>query len=269
MPRDVERLLEAGRGTVRQVTLAPELPGGLDAIRLVVGAGAAAAVGHTGADYAACEAAFDAGATILTHAFNAMPGLHHRDPGPVGAAASDPRVVLEVIADGVHLHPEVVRIAFAAAAGRVALVTDAMAAAGASRRTLRPGLARGRGRRLRRAAGQGRRDRGLDADAGCRAAPCGRRRRTARRGRRRAHVDARARDRRGADLGALAPGFLADAVLLSADLARARSVDGGRRGTAELHGRDMRTAVAGDGRGQQRGRGSEVPPPSSLRARLR
>ncbi len=60
------------------MTLAPELPGGLDAIRLVVAAGAAAAVGHTGADFAATAAAFDAGATILTHAFNAMPGLHHR-----------------------------------------------------------------------------------------------------------------------------------------------------------------------------------------------
>ncbi|WP_254773761.1 N-acetylglucosamine-6-phosphate deacetylase [Microbacterium sp. cf046] len=129
-PTAVERLLAAGRGTVRQVTLAPELPGAHDAIALVVGAGAAAAVGHTGADLATTRAAFDAGATILTHAFNAMPGLHHRDPGPVAAAAADPRVTLEVIADGVHLHPEVVRIAFAAAPGRIALVTDAMAAAG-------------------------------------------------------------------------------------------------------------------------------------------
>ena len=129
-PDAVERLLAAGRGTVRQVTLAPELPGALDAIRRVVESGAAAAVGHTGADLETARAAFDAGATILTHAFNAMPGLAHRDPGPVAAAASDPRVILEVIADGVHLHPEIVRIAFAAAPGRVALVTDAMAAAG-------------------------------------------------------------------------------------------------------------------------------------------
>lgn len=126
----VQGLLEAGRGTVRQVTLAPELPGGLEAIRLIVAAGAAAAVGHTGADFATTHAAFEAGATILTHAFNAMPGLHHRHPGPVAAAASDPRVTLEVIADGVHLHPQVVRMAFAAAPGRIALVTDAMAAAG-------------------------------------------------------------------------------------------------------------------------------------------
>ncbi|WP_344712151.1 N-acetylglucosamine-6-phosphate deacetylase [Microbacterium terregens] len=128
----VERLLSAGRGTVRQVTLAPELPGALEAIRLVVDAGAAAAVGHTGADLDLTRAAFDAGATILTHAFNAMPPLHHRDPGPVAAAASDARVTLEVIADGVHLHPALVRIAFLLAPGRVALVTDAMAAAGQS-----------------------------------------------------------------------------------------------------------------------------------------
>jgi N-acetylglucosamine-6-phosphate deacetylase len=126
----LERILTAGRGTVRHVTLAPELPGALDAIRLIVGAGGAAAVGHTDADFAGARAAFEAGATILTHAFNAMPGLHHRDPGPVAAAAADPRVTLEVIADGVHLHPETVRIAFAAAPGRVALITDAMAAAG-------------------------------------------------------------------------------------------------------------------------------------------
>lgn len=128
----VARLLAAGRGTVRQVTLAPELPGGLDAVRRVVDAGAIAAVGHTNANRDAAAAAFDAGATLLTHAFNAMPGLHHRDPGPVGAASADPRVVLEVIADGVHLHPEVVRIAFASAPGRIALVTDAMAAAGSA-----------------------------------------------------------------------------------------------------------------------------------------
>lgn len=130
--RDVERLLEAGRGTVRQLTLAPELPGGMEAIGLIVEAGAAAAVGHTGADYAMCARAFDAGATILTHAFNAMPGLHHRHPGPVAAAAADARVTLEVIADDVHLHPDMVRIAFRAAPGRVALVTDAMAAAGST-----------------------------------------------------------------------------------------------------------------------------------------
>ncbi|WP_243230727.1 N-acetylglucosamine-6-phosphate deacetylase [Microbacterium sp. CIAB417] len=129
---DVQRLLDAGRGTVRQVTIAPELPGGIDAIRSVVAAGAAAAVGHTDADAAMAAAAFDAGATILTHAFNAMRGIHHRAPGPVLAAAADRRVVLEAIADNVHLDPHVIKLVFDAAPDRVALVTDAMAAAGSA-----------------------------------------------------------------------------------------------------------------------------------------
>jgi len=129
---DVQRLLDAGRGTVRQVTLAPELEGGLEAIRLVVAAGAAAAVGHTDADDDTMRAAFDAGATILTHAFNAMRPVHHRDPGPVLTAAHDERVTLEAIADNIHLHPHIVKLVFDAAPGRVALVTDAMAAAGSA-----------------------------------------------------------------------------------------------------------------------------------------
>lgn len=128
----VKRLLDAGRGTVRQITLAPELPGGIDAVRRAVEAGTAVAIGHTGADAATARAAFDAGATIVTHAFNAMPGLHHREMGPIGAATADPRVTLEVIADGVHLQPEIVRIAFAIAPGRIVLITDAMAAAGST-----------------------------------------------------------------------------------------------------------------------------------------
>jgi N-acetylglucosamine-6-phosphate deacetylase len=138
-PADLEALLAAGAGTVRQVTLAPELPGGLDAVRRVVAAGAAAAVGHTNADLAQTAAAFDAGATVLTHAFNAMPGLHHRIPGPVGAALADARVTVEAIADGVHLHPVIVRMLMDAAPGRIALVTDAMAAAGAADGTYRLG----------------------------------------------------------------------------------------------------------------------------------
>lgn len=129
---DVARLLEAGQGTVRQITIAPERPGGLEAIRLIAESGTAAAVGHTDADAETTAAAFDAGATILTHAFNAMPPIHHRAPGPVLAAAADPRVTLEGIADNVHLHPYVIRLLFDSAPGRVALVTDAMAAAGSA-----------------------------------------------------------------------------------------------------------------------------------------
>ncbi|MBS1673266.1 MAG: N-acetylglucosamine-6-phosphate deacetylase [Actinobacteria bacterium] len=129
---DVQALLDAGRGTIRQVTIAPELEGGLEAIRLIVAAGAAAAVGHTDADDDTMRAAFDAGATILTHAFNAMRPVHHRNPGPVITAAHDDRVTLEAIADNIHLHPHIIKLVFDEAPGRVALVTDAMAAAGSA-----------------------------------------------------------------------------------------------------------------------------------------
>lgn len=138
-PEAVAALIEAARGSLVQVTLAPELPGGHEAIAQFAAAGVVVAVGHTDADVEATRRAFDAGATLLTHAFNAMPGLHHRAPGPVGAATGDPRVTLEVIADGVHLHPDVIRMLFAAAPGRIALVTDAMAAAGAADGTYRLG----------------------------------------------------------------------------------------------------------------------------------
>jgi N-acetylglucosamine-6-phosphate deacetylase len=131
-PTDITRLLESGRGTVRQVTLAPELPGGIEAVRQIVASGAAVAVGHTNADAAVARAAFEAGASILTHAFNAMNGIHHRAPGPVLVAAADHRVVLEGIADNIHLDPMVIKLLFDAAPGRVALITDSMAAAGSA-----------------------------------------------------------------------------------------------------------------------------------------
>ncbi len=97
---------------------------------ILVEAGVTVAVGHTMADEVLARRAFDAGARILTHAFNAMPGIHHRAPGPVVAAFNDERVTLELILDGMHVHPSVARLAFDAAPGRIALVTDAMAAAG-------------------------------------------------------------------------------------------------------------------------------------------
>lgn len=129
-PREVDALLEAGRGTIRMVTLAPELPGALDAVRRLVAAGVTVAVGHTDASYDQARAALDAGASIGTHLFNTMPSLHHRDPGPV-AALLEADVVVELVADGVHLHPSVLALAARAARGRFALVSDAMAAAGA------------------------------------------------------------------------------------------------------------------------------------------
>jgi len=131
-PRPVADLLEAGDGVVRQVTIAPELPGAVDATRSFVSAGVAVAVGHTVGTDDQARAAFDAGATLLTHAFNAMPGIHHRAPGPIAAAVADDRVTLELILDGVHVHPSVASLLFRAAPGRVALITDAMGAAGAA-----------------------------------------------------------------------------------------------------------------------------------------
>jgi len=131
-PARIDALLEAGEGVLRQVTIAPELEGALDAIRRLVAAGVVAAVGHTTCSGDAARAAFDAGATVMTHAFNAMPGIHHREPGPVVAALADARVTLELILDGVHVAPSVASLLLRAAPGRVALITDAMAAAGSA-----------------------------------------------------------------------------------------------------------------------------------------
>ncbi|MGW6282293.1 N-acetylglucosamine-6-phosphate deacetylase [Kribbella sp. NPDC055071] len=125
---DVAKVLS---DSVKMVTIAPELEHGLEAIRQVVDAGAVAALGHTDATYEQMIAGADAGATVATHLFNGMRPFHHRDPGPVGAALNDQRLLLEVINDGMHLDPQVVRVALAAAGvDRIALITDAMAAAG-------------------------------------------------------------------------------------------------------------------------------------------
>ncbi len=130
-PTELDRVLRAGRGTVRMVTLAPERTGGMAAIRRLVSAGVVAAVGHTDATYDQVRAAIDVGATVGTHLFNAMRPVHHREPGPVMALLEDPRVTVELITDGVHLHPALYRhVTYSVGPDRVALVTDAMAAAG-------------------------------------------------------------------------------------------------------------------------------------------
>jgi N-acetylglucosamine-6-phosphate deacetylase len=128
-PESVEGLIEAGDGTLRQITLAPELPGGLEAVARFADAGIVPAVGHTEADEQTARAAFDAGARLLTHAFNAMPGIGHRAPGPVIAAIDDERITLELVLDGLHVNPHVAKLLWNAAPGRVALITDAMSAA--------------------------------------------------------------------------------------------------------------------------------------------
>ena len=129
-PAAVDELLEAARGTLRQITIAPELPNALEAIDVLVEAGVVVAVGHSNATFEQTREAFDRGARIVTHAFNAMPGIHHRAPGPLVAAFEDDRVTIELILDGQHVHPDVAAMVFASAAGRVALISDAMAAAG-------------------------------------------------------------------------------------------------------------------------------------------
>lgn len=128
----VADILDIVGDDLRQITIAPELPGAMDAIRTFSKAGVVVAVGHTTADAATATAAFEAGASLITHGFNAMAGMTGREVGPVGAAIADPLAHIELIADGIHVNPVLIRTVFAAAPGRVVLVTDAMAAAAAA-----------------------------------------------------------------------------------------------------------------------------------------
>ena len=128
---EVRRLLTAGRGTVRMVTLAPELESGIEAVRVIVDHGAVAALGHTDAEYVVATEALEAGATQGTHLGNGMRRVHHREPGVVLALMERENVVLELINDGVHLHDAVTSAVIrSAGAHRVALISDAIAASG-------------------------------------------------------------------------------------------------------------------------------------------
>ncbi|WP_326722292.1 N-acetylglucosamine-6-phosphate deacetylase [Streptomyces sp. NBC_00243] len=130
-PAEVRKLIDAARGQARMVTLATELPGGIDSVRLLAEHGVIAAIGHTDATYEQTAEAIEAGATVATHLFNAMPALGHRAPGPIAALLEDERITVELINDGTHLHPASLQLAFHhAGAGRVAFITDAMDAAG-------------------------------------------------------------------------------------------------------------------------------------------
>lgn len=207
----------------RIVTLAPEVPGGLEAVAALRLAGVIPAVGHTAADAATCRAAIGAGARLLTHALNAMPGVAAREPGPLGAFLAAPGTFVALIADGIHVDPAVVAMVAAAAGPRLIAVSDAVAAAGAG-----PGTYRLAGRRIRsdgarvtdtrgRLAGSAR---GLDAapgllhDAGRTAAAA------------LAAVTTAPRRLLGATRP-LAPGARADLVLLDADLAPRVTLIGG------------------------------------------
>jgi N-acetylglucosamine-6-phosphate deacetylase len=237
-PTEIDAVLAAGGDTIRMVTLAPELPGSGWAIRRFIDAGVVAAIGHTGATYEQSRRAVDLGATVGTHLFNAMPPLHHREPGPALALLEDPRVTVELIADGVHLHPAVVRAVIAAlGTGRVALVTDAIAGAGSADGPFRlgtvpievvSGVARVRGtstiagsiatmdQLFRTVAGFG-----LDADAGLAAAV-------------QMTSATPARTLGLAQVGGLRPGYDADLVVLDRDL----------QITAVMVRGDWRTALA-------------------------
>ncbi|MFJ7068790.1 N-acetylglucosamine-6-phosphate deacetylase [Streptomyces sp. NPDC101115] len=130
-PAEVRKLIDAARGQARMVTLATELSGGIDSVRLLAEHGVIAAIGHTDATYEQTRAAIDAGATVATHLFNAMPGLGHRAPGPIAALLEDERITVELINDGTHLHPAALELAFHhAGPARAAFITDAMDAAG-------------------------------------------------------------------------------------------------------------------------------------------
>jgi N-acetylglucosamine-6-phosphate deacetylase len=124
----LDRLL--GAGPVRLMTLAPELPGADGLIDRLLECGVAVSLGHSDATAAQANAAFDRGVRSVTHLFNAMRPFLHRDPGIVGAALARGDVVVSVILDGIHLAPETAQVARRAATGRLALVTDAITAAG-------------------------------------------------------------------------------------------------------------------------------------------
>lgn len=124
----LDRLLAAG--PIRYVTLAPELPGALELIDALHAREIIVSIGHTGATVQEAERAFARGVGTVTHLFNAMRPFHHRDPGVAGAALARADVIVQIILDGHHLAPETALLAWRAAGGRLALVTDAIAAAG-------------------------------------------------------------------------------------------------------------------------------------------
>ncbi|WP_436858987.1 N-acetylglucosamine-6-phosphate deacetylase [Citrobacter tructae] len=127
---ELDALIAISRQTLRVVALAPEKPGALKAIRHLRQQGVRVMLGHSAASWAQTQAAFDAGANGLVHCFNGMTGLHHREPGMVGAGLTDPRAWLELIADGHHVHPAAMKLCCCCAKERLVLITDAMQAAG-------------------------------------------------------------------------------------------------------------------------------------------
>ena len=129
----LDEMLEAADGTLKALALAPELDGALDAIRYLTGKGVRVTVGHTGATYEQCTEAFKAGAVGGVHIFNQMLGLHHREPGTVGAVLHNRDIYAELIADGVHVDPVIMDLVYRLkGTEKTALITDCMCAGGLS-----------------------------------------------------------------------------------------------------------------------------------------
>ena len=127
----LQRLQEAAGGCVKLVTVAPEQPGSVEFIQAAKKLGVHASVGHTVANYETAKAAFEAGADHATHLYNAMPPLAHRDPGVIGAAYEVPSVKPELICDGIHIHPGVVRLTFDLfGKERMIIISDSLRATG-------------------------------------------------------------------------------------------------------------------------------------------
>ncbi len=124
-----KKLYDGCDGLVRIVDLAPELPGAAEFVEKASKL-CTVSVAHTDSDYDHAKAAFDAGATHLTHLYNAMPPVHHRNPGVIPAASENPKVRAEIICDGYHIHPSSVRLAFTMFPGRMILVSDSGRCAG-------------------------------------------------------------------------------------------------------------------------------------------
>ena len=116
-------------GLVRLVDLAPELPGAVEFTKKAKDL-CTVSIAHTDATYEEAKAVLDAGATHLTHLYNAMPGIHHRKPGVIGAGSEKDGVVAELICDGLHIHPSAVRMAFKLFPGRICLISDALRCTG-------------------------------------------------------------------------------------------------------------------------------------------
>ncbi|HMS37495.1 MAG TPA: amidohydrolase family protein, partial [Arachnia sp.] len=130
-PESVERLIAAGGPALKMITMAVERENGEAATRRFVEAGVHVAFGHSDADDVTTALSIEWGADVVTHLFNAMRPIHHREPGPIPVVLSDDRVMVELICDGVHLAPVIAGMSIdAAGPSRVALVTDAMAATG-------------------------------------------------------------------------------------------------------------------------------------------